>query len=104
MRFAGLNLRERQSGKYRGKTKLSKKGRTSLRNVLDQAVLPLVKKSALFGEYYHPKKEQDKVPGAKAIVAVARPFLKMLFGWYKSGQAFDRDRVFACETRYAMAA
>ena len=104
MRFAGLNLRERQSGKYRGKTKLSKKGRTSLRNVLDQAVLPLVKKSALFGEYYHRKKEQDKMPGTKAIVAVARLFLKMLFGWYKSGQAFNRSRVFACETRYAMAA
>ena len=104
MRFAGLNLRERQSGKYRGKTKLSKKDRTSLRNVLDQAVLPLVKKSALFGEYYHRKKQQDKMPGAKAIVAVARLFLKMLFGWYKSGRAFDHDRVFACETRYAMAA
>ena len=38
------------------------------------------------------------------VVAVARLFLKMLFGWYKSGQAFNRNRVFACETRYAMAA
>jgi len=104
IRFAGLNLRERQSGKYRGKTKLSKKGRTSLRNALDQAVLPLVKKSALFGEYYHRKKEQQKMPGTKAIVAVARLFLKMLFGWYKSGQAFDHNRVFACETSYKMAA
>jgi transposase len=104
IRFAGLNLRERQSGKYRGKTKLSKKGRTSLRNVLDQAVLPLVKKSALFGEYYHRKKEQQKMPGTKAIVAVARLFLKMLFGWYKSQQGFNRNRVFTCETRYAMAA
>ncbi len=104
IRFAGLNLRERQSGKYRGKTKLSKKGRTSLRNVLDQAVLPLVKKSALFGEYYHRKKEQQKMPGTKAIVAVARLLLKMLFGWYKSGQGFNHNRVFTCETRYAMAA
>ena len=72
--------------------------------MLDQAVLPLVKESALFGAYYHRKKEQDKMLGAKGIVAVARLFLKTLFGWYKSGQAFNRDRVFACEARYAMVA
>jgi transposase len=104
MRFAGLNLRERQSGKYRGKTKLSKKGRRGLRNVLDQAVLPLVKRSGLYGEYYHGKKERDNMPGTKAMVAVARLFLKMIFGWYKSGQAFDHSRVFTCEAGYARAA
>ena len=104
MRFAGLNLRERQSGKYRGKTKLSKKGRRGLRNVLDQAVLPLVKRSGLYGGYYHRKKERDNMPGTKAMVAVARLFLKMIFGWYKSGRAFDHSRVFTCEASYAKAA
>ncbi len=104
VRFAGLNLRERQSGKYRGKTKLSKKGRRGLRNVIDQAVLPLVKRTGMYGEYYHGKKERDNMPGTKAMVAVARLFLKMIFGWYKSGQAFDHSRVFTCEAGYAKAA
>jgi transposase len=47
LRFAGLNLRERQSGTWRGKTHLSKKGRSLLRKILGQVVLPLVKRSGL---------------------------------------------------------
>ncbi|MFC2172872.1 transposase [Acidobacteriota bacterium] len=101
-RFAGQNLRERKSGKYKGKTKISKKGRTLFRKVANLIVLPLVKKHALFGAYYHNKTETMK--GAKAMMAVARKVLKMIFGWYRSDQAFDRKRVFACESQYRKAA
>jgi transposase len=104
IRYAGLNLREKQSGTYRGKTKLSKKGRSSLRKVLSQIVLPLVKRGALFGSYYHGKKERDGMPGTKAMTAVMRKFLKLFYGWYQSGGAFDRTRVFACESQHGIAA
>lgn len=40
LRYAGLNLRERQSGTYRGQTRLSKKGRPLLRKILGQRVSP----------------------------------------------------------------
>lgn len=103
-RYAGLNLREKQSGTYRGKTKLSKKGRSPLRKVLGQIVLPLVKRDGLFGPYYHGKKEHDGMPGTKAMTAVMRKFLKLLYGWYQSGGAFDRNRVFACESQHGLAA
>jgi hypothetical protein len=42
--------------------------------------------------------------GGKAMTAVARKFLKMLWGWYRSGGAFDRERVFACHTQMVKAA
>jgi len=103
-RFAGLNLRERQSGQYRGKTRLSKKGRNVLRRVLSQVVLPLVKRTALYGQYFHRKREQDRMPGTVAMVAVMRKFLKMLYGWYRSGDAFDPQRVFQCSSVYRQAA
>jgi len=104
MRFAGLNLRERQSGKYRGKTKIAKKGRSGLRKILSQVVLPLVTRDGLYGVYYHKKKEDTKMPGTKAMTIIMRKFLKMLFGWYRSGKAFDRERAFTCESSYLMAA
>lgn len=104
IRYAGLNLREKQSGTYRGKTKLSKKGRSPLRKVLGQIVLPLVKKEGLFGPYYHGKKERDGMPGTKAMTAVMRKFLKLFYGWYQSGGAFDRNRVFVCESQHVIAA
>ena len=103
MRYAGLNLREKQSGTYRGKNKLSKKGRSLLRKVLSLIVLPLVKKKGLYGPYYHNKKEHG-MSGTKAMTAVMRKFLKLFYGWYKSGGHFDRARVFACESQYQCAA
>ncbi len=103
MRYAGLNIREKQSGTYRGKNKLSKKGRSLLRKVLSQIVLPLVKKKALYGAYYHNKKAHG-MSGTKAMTAVMRKFLKLFYGWYKSGGHFDKNRVFACESQYQTAA
>ncbi len=102
MRFAGLNLCERQSGKYRGKTKISKKGRRLLRKILGLIVLPLVKKTGLYGDYYHRKKL--KMPGTRAIVSVARHFLKMLYGWYHSSGKFNAQRVFSCQSQFLLAA
>ena len=92
MRYGGLNIRMRQSGKYQGLNKISKKGRRLLRKVLNQIALPLVRRSELYGEFYHHKKEVDKMVGNKAMVVVARHFLRKFYGWYQSGQEFDRQR------------
>ena len=104
IRFSGYNLTERKSGTYKGKTKISKKGRSLFRKIANQGVLPLVKKGCLYGTYYHRKKEQDNMPGTKAMTVVARRFLKMLWGWYHSEQGFEPRRVFTCESQYRKAA
>lgn len=103
-RFAGLNLREKRSGYFRGRTRIAKKGRWLLRKVLSHVALSLVKKTRLFGPYYHRKREVEKMVGAKAMTAVGRKVLKMVFGWYQSGEDFDFDRVFTCNSQYKAAA
>lgn len=92
MRYAGLNLLERQSGKYRGKTKISRRGRARIRDILNRMALPMTKKIGLFGDYYHAKKNNG-VPGSKAMVAVMRKLLKMIWGLCQAQQEFDEDRV-----------
>ena len=92
MRYAGLNLIERQSGKYRGKTKLSRRGRSRIRDVLNRMALPLTTKTGLFGDYYHAKKESG-MAGNKAMVAVMRKLLKMIWGLSQTSAHFERDRV-----------
>lgn len=104
MRFAGLNIRMRQSGKYQGKNKISKKGSPLLRKVLNHIVLPLVRKGYLYGDYYHKKRETEKMAGTKAMTIVSRHFLRKFHGWYKSGAVFDEKRFFACEAEYLKAA
>lgn len=95
LRYAGLNLRERESGKYKGKTKTSKKGRRRLRKILGNIVLPLVPKHKLYGKYYHKKREVDRMCGNKAMVVVMRNFLRKFHGWYKAGGGvFMEDRFF----------
>ena len=94
MRYAGLNLCERQSGNWRGRTTISRRVRSELRYVLNLMAIPLVSRKNLFSEYYKRKKDTEKMPGQKAFTCVMRKILKMFFGWYQSGKAFDRQRVF----------
>ena len=39
------------------------------------------------------------LPGQKAMMAVARKFLKLLWGWNRSQQDFSADRVFCCASQ-----
>ena len=61
MKFAGLNLREKKSGQFTGQVHLSKKGRSSLRAVLGEAVFGMVKKSAAYGGYYHGDRKSTRL-------------------------------------------
>ncbi len=94
MRYFGLNIRMRQSGKSKGQYKITKKGRPLGRKVLDNIIFPLVTRRGLYGEYYLRKKEQEKRPGTKAMTIVMRNFLKKFYGWYKSGAVFNQERFF----------
>lgn len=104
LRYAGLNLKERESGKFKGQVKIARKGRSQLRRILNQIALPLVREGCLFGVYFHHKRKVQNVPGPKAMTAVSRKLVKMFWGWIQSGQAFDPQRVFACKGEYAQAA
>jgi len=92
MRYGGLNICMRQSGKFTGQFKISKRGRPMLRKVLQNIVFPLVPKHRLLGDYYHRKKGTEKMPGNKAMTVTSRLFLRKFFGWYRSNQAFDAER------------
>jgi transposase len=100
MRYAGLNLKTRQSGMFQGQNKISKKGRKLLRKVLQAIALPLVKRGCLYGEVYHRKKEETKMPGNKAMTVIARHLLRKIYGWYCPGADFDEQRFFTCKSRY----
>lgn len=102
-RFGGLHLKVRQSGRFKGKVKLSKKGRIDLRTVMGQSIFHLIKKSGIMGQFYHNKKEQG-MPGTKAMTVVMRKMVDILFALSKPGVVFDQNRLFTCQSRYQSAA
>jgi transposase len=101
-KYVGLNLRERASGDYEGELRITKKGRPLARKILGQMAYQLVQEKELYGEYYRRKQDQG-MPGPKALVAVMRKVLKLIVGLYKSGQPYDRERVFTCRAQYRKA-
>ena len=104
LRMGGVNLRERKSGKYVGQTRIARTGRPLFRAIVNQMALPLVKRDRLYGAYYHQKIGMQKMPGKKAMTAVGRKIVKMIWGWYRSGSGFDARRVFTCQAEHRRAA
>lgn len=51
-KLAGLELKENSSGKHRGRTSISKRGRKRLRKILFQVMLPMIQNNAEFREVY----------------------------------------------------
>ena len=99
IRFSGLSLRQKQSGKFKGKNKISKKGRSRLRMILNQSIFHLIKKDRVFGELYHRKKTEG-MPGSKAMTVVSRKLVSILFALSRPGTIYDAQRLFKCESQY----
>jgi len=64
----------------------------------------LVRRGSLYGEYYHRKTGLEKMSGTKAMTAVSRKLVKMIWGWARSTHGFDAARVFTCRAAYRHAA
>ena len=102
LRYAGMNLRERESGQYKGQTRLSKKGRPLLRKVLGQAAFPLLRRDRLLGAPYAERRKRMK--RNQAMVAAMRKLLTMIWGAHRSAEPFDPVRVHVCQSQHALAA
>jgi transposase len=93
--YAGLDLRVRQSGKWKGQLKLSKRGSSLLRRALYMAALQSLRmKGSAFGAYYRHLVEQG-VAKMSALMAVMRKMLLVAYGILKSEQQYDASKVWA---------
>lgn len=99
LHYCGLNLYERESGTYKGETKISKKGRSRFRKVLGQAAFALVQGDGPFATYFE-RKRAEGMNYWKAIVATMRKLCKVLYGLATSGGPYDPARVSICESQY----
>ena len=87
--FAGLNPRQRQSGSsIRGKTNISKMGRSSIRAALYMPAMSAIQHNTLLQPLITRLRE-DGLCEMEIIVAVMRKLLHLAFGVLKTGQPFD---------------
>jgi transposase len=107
LKFAGVNLRVRESGKFKGQLKFSKKGRSDLRRVAGKLVFRLVRKHEIYGPYFQKKKAASgNAPGTatKVMGNVERKLLRLFFSLGRQREAFNEERFTKCESQYRLAA
>ena len=79
--FVGLDIRQRQSGQWIGRQKLSKRGSGYLRKVLFQVAWGLKQNNDTYREYYDRLRKEGK-HYTTVLLAIARKFLRFLFAFY----------------------
>lgn len=88
LKFMGLNLIYEQSGKWKGRKRISKRGNAILREIMFFAGLRQAMKGAPLGYYYRRLKERGK-PASVIVVAVTRKIVKILFWMVKNRVPFN---------------
>jgi len=93
--YAGLDIAVRQSGKWRGEAKLSKRGSGRLRRILYMTAVRCIRlKDSAFGRYYHRLLARGMKPRA-ALVAVMRKMLLVAYRLLRTEEAYDSTKVCA---------
>ena len=93
-KLAGFNLVESSSGKHRGKTSISKRGRPRLRNILYQASLNIVVHNPEFKALHHHFKtrRQNPLKPKQSLIAIACKLLRVMFALAQKNCSYDPEK------------
>ena len=89
--YCGYDVIENQSGKHKGKTRISKQGNRHIRPILHMPAFNVIRyQVSPFVQLFNrnlPKNNQKM----KSYVAVQKKILVIVYSLWKSNQAFDED-------------
>lgn len=94
-KLAGLAIRENSSGKHKGQTTISKRGRARLRAVLFNAAIALVGRNGAFKsihEYYIGRKA-NPLKKKQSIVAVSCKLIRIIYAICRHKEAYDEMKM-----------
>lgn len=86
--YAGLDVVFNESGKYRGKTKISKKGNRHLRRSVYMPAVSAIRSNRTMKTYYNRMLEKGK-PKKVGIIAIARKLLLLVYFLWTNETEYD---------------
>ena len=94
-KLAGLALRESSSGKHKGQTTISKRGRARLRAILFQAVMPLVAKNTEFAEIhnYYTTRVKNPLKKKQSLIALSCKLIRVFYAILTKGIEYDPQKL-----------
>lgn len=104
IRLAGLNLKENSSGKRKGKTGISKRGRSRLRALLFRAVMPMVAKNEAFKALHEHYTTRSRNPLKKkqSIIALCGKLIRVLYTLGTKQRSYNAIDVIGPVRQYQM--
>jgi transposase len=94
-KLAGLNLKENSSGKHKGKTTITKRGRKRLRAILFQGILPMVATNNEFKELhqYYTSREQNPLQKKQSLIVLSCKLIRIFFAILTKQVAYDPEKM-----------
>ncbi|WP_018306466.1 IS110 family transposase [Desulfitobacterium hafniense] len=94
-KLGGLALKESSSGKHKGQTTISKRGRSRLRAILFQAVMPLVAKNAEFAELhkYYTTRSKNPLKKKQSLIALSCKLIRVFYAILTKGISYDAQKL-----------
>lgn len=94
-KYAGLELVENSSGKHRGRSRISKRGRRKLRRVLYQVMVPLLARNNEFRTIYdyYVTRVKNPLKRRQAMVAVSCKLIRVFYAILTKGRDYDRFKM-----------
>jgi transposase len=95
IKLAGLSLKENTSGKHKGQTKITKRGRKTLRALLFRVAMPLVAKNTAFKALheYFTKRPNNPLKKMQSLIAICNKLIRILFTIGKKQCEFSEERM-----------
>jgi transposase len=94
-KYAGLELVENSSGKHKGRSRISKRGRRKLRRILYQVMIPLLASNKEFrGIYdYYVTRVKNPLKRRQAMIAVSCKLIRVFYAVLTKGMDYDRFKM-----------
>lgn len=95
IKYAGLNLVENSSGKHKGRTRISKRGRRQLRSALFRAMMPLVSKNSEFRElhHYYTCRNDNPLRKKQSLIVLCCKLIRVLFAMITKGIEYNGEKL-----------
>lgn len=93
-KLAGLNLKETSSGEHKGKTRITKRGRSRLRCALYRAALIMIAKVPEFQALhtYFTTRAENQLAGKQSVTAICCKLLRIIFSLAKQGGTYQTQQ------------
>ena len=95
IKYAGLNLRANSSGEHKGKTTISKRGRSRLRHALYQTMIPILATNEEFRSLHQRNltRTQNPLTKMQSLIALCGKLLRVIFALLTKGVEYDPSKI-----------